>query len=70
MGLSTADAAGRHSEYCSVVQLFPGPDSTGLQKSSQRTLTDLRYRDETLDLNVSPYTAAIGNESIWMDDKA
>ncbi|GFW36874.1 transposable element Tcb2 transposase [Trichonephila clavipes] len=34
------------------------------------TVTGLRYRDETLDLYVHPYAAAIGNDFILMDDNA
>ncbi|GFX38691.1 transposable element Tcb2 transposase [Trichonephila clavipes] len=34
------------------------------------TVTGLRYRDETLDPYVRPYTAAIGNDFILMDDNA
>ncbi|GFT16393.1 transposable element Tcb2 transposase [Trichonephila clavipes] len=35
-----------------------------------RTVTGLRYRDETLDPYVRPYAAAIGNDFILMDDNA
>ncbi|GFV61022.1 transposable element Tcb2 transposase [Trichonephila clavipes] len=35
-----------------------------------RTVTGLRYRDETLDPYVCPYAAAIGNDFILMDDNA
>ncbi|GFY12089.1 transposable element Tcb2 transposase [Trichonephila clavipes] len=34
------------------------------------TVTGLRYRDEILDPYVRPYTAAIGNDFILMDDNA
>ncbi|GFU76104.1 transposable element Tcb2 transposase [Trichonephila clavipes] len=34
------------------------------------TITGLRYRDEILDPYVRPYTAAIGNDFILMDDNA
>ena len=31
-------------------------------------LTDVRYRDEILDVYVRPYAAVIGNDSNLMDD--
>ncbi|GFW55812.1 uncharacterized protein TNCV_121961 [Trichonephila clavipes] len=43
---------------------------TDLHVSHRGTLTDVRYRDENLDLHVRPYSGAIRYDFILMDDNS